>query len=186
MNPNTHKPNDPNHKQAIENFKKLPEFCYAEHPSTGMPIRILRGEEGYYPPLHDGICVDEINGLLGVTYEQQEAMVVGSMFGWHVPAANPETWENDVKFQARLKQEGKNNAAEMRAAIAKTQLSKFYASLCLDDGGGYVTIYAKDREEARSKMFASKHGERWAFLYDESEKPEALDRYNQREIEVIN
>lgn len=72
------------------------------------------------------------------------------------------------------------------ALIKVLSETKFYASLCLDDGGGYVTIYAKDREEARSKMFASKYGKRWAFLYDESEKPEALDVFSQKEIDEIS
>lgn len=119
-NAKAHKPRN-THKEAEENFKKLPEFCYAEHPVTKQPIRILRGESGYYPPLHKQVDIDEINGLLSVTYEQQEAMVMGSMFGWHIPAANPETWEKDAKYQARLKQQGKNNAHEMRAIIAKTE-----------------------------------------------------------------
>ncbi len=62
---------------------------------------------------------------------------------------------------------------------------KFYASLCLGDGGGYVTIEAPDRETAREKMFDSEYGTQWAFLYDESEKPEALDYFDQREVNSI-
>lgn len=60
-------------------------------------------------------------------------------------------------------------------------MAKFYASLCIKDGGGYVTIEANEREEAREKMFTSKHGTQWAFLYDESEKVEALDAFGQVE-----
>lgn len=61
----------------------------------------------------------------------------------------------------------------------------FYASLCIKDGAGYVTIAAPDRESARAKMFASKYGTQWAFLYDESEKPEALDAFNQLEKDYL-
>lgn len=61
----------------------------------------------------------------------------------------------------------------------------FYASLCIGDGGGYVRISAPDRESARAKMFASKYGTQWAFLYDEGEKPEALDNFNQVERDYI-
>lgn len=64
-------------------------------------------------------------------------------------------------------------------------MAKFYASLCLGDGGGYVTIESDDRETAREKMFNSKYGTRWAFLYDESERAEALDAYDQREMDSI-
>ena len=64
-------------------------------------------------------------------------------------------------------------------------MTKFYASLCLGDGGGYVTIEANEREEAREKMFDSKYGTKWAFLYDESEKAEALDAFDQREVDNL-
>lgn len=60
-------------------------------------------------------------------------------------------------------------------------MPKFYASLCIKDGAGYVTIEADDRETARSKMFDSKYGKQWAFLYDESERSEALDAFGQVE-----
>lgn len=62
---------------------------------------------------------------------------------------------------------------------------KFYASLCIKDGGGYVTIEAPDRESAREKMFNSQYGTQWAFLYDESEKKEALDAFDQVERGAI-
>ncbi len=64
-------------------------------------------------------------------------------------------------------------------------MAKFYASLCLGDGGGYVTIEANEREEAREKMFNSKYGTQWAFLYDESQKAEALDAFNKEERDSI-
>lgn len=64
-------------------------------------------------------------------------------------------------------------------------MANFYATLCLGDGGGYIRIEAPDRETARAKMFASKHGKQWAFLYDESEKPDAIDQYGTQEVGVI-
>lgn len=64
-------------------------------------------------------------------------------------------------------------------------MAKFYASLCLGDGGGYVTIEAPDRETAREKMFSSNYGKQWAFLYDESQKAQALDAFNQEERDSI-
>ena len=60
-------------------------------------------------------------------------------------------------------------------------MPKFYASLMIKDGGGYVTIEAKDEIEAREKMFSSKYGKEWAFMYDESQKHDCLDVFSQEE-----
>lgn len=64
-------------------------------------------------------------------------------------------------------------------------MNKYYATLCLGDGGGYVTILAPDREDARQKMFQSKYGRNWAFMYDEAEKPQAIERFNLQERDVL-
>lgn len=72
---------------------KLPEYCIAELPSTGEAIKITRGESGYRPlGMQD---VDALNAEIGVTVPQREAMFAGSMFGWHVPAADPRTYNDD-------------------------------------------------------------------------------------------
>lgn len=60
-------------------------------------------------------------------------------------------------------------------------MEKFYASLCIKDDGGYVTIEANDMNEARDKMFASEYGKQWAFMYSEVDKAESLDAFNQTE-----
>lgn len=36
---------------------------------------------------------DELNAMEGVTPPQLSAMHAGSMFGWHVPAANPDNYD---------------------------------------------------------------------------------------------
>jgi hypothetical protein len=64
-------------------------------------------------------------------------------------------------------------------------MKHYYASLCIGDGGGYVTIEANSRDEAREKMFASKYKTQWAFMYSEEEKAEALDAYNQVEKDYL-
>lgn len=94
-------------KEANENFSKLPEFCYCYHPVTNKPIRVFRGESGYYPPVYEDVWVEEINGLLGITKEQEEAMLSGSIFGWECAAANPDSWKNDEKWQAQQKAKGR-------------------------------------------------------------------------------
>ena len=72
---------------------KLPPACFAAVPgSRGLrTLRIVRGVPGYA----DGeaaLPVDRLNAGLPVppTPERVEAMLVGSMFGWHVPGADPD------------------------------------------------------------------------------------------------
>lgn len=69
----------------------LPPLCHAEHPETGGIILIRRGEPGYRPVATD-MSADVLNAVLDPvpTSLQIEAMLVGSMFGWDVPGADPE------------------------------------------------------------------------------------------------
>lgn len=68
---------------------KLPDVCFANHPSTGELIAIKRGESGYYP-IQSRRTADELNAMEGVTPVQRAAMETGSMFGWDVPGADPD------------------------------------------------------------------------------------------------
>lgn len=74
----------------------LPDMCFSTLKSTGDLICIKRGESGYYPSdwntadkARNEDMADELNGKLGVTSAQRQAMEVGSMAGWNVPGANP-------------------------------------------------------------------------------------------------
>ena len=44
-------------------------------------------------------------------------------------------------------------------------------------GDNYQTIHAPDYHSARQLAF-DKHGNHWAFCYDEDDKPDAIDKYN--------
>ncbi|MDK9702450.1 MAG: hypothetical protein OEL20_04870 [Sulfuritalea sp.] len=77
----------------------LPTNCFVYIPERG-PGRyiaaIKRGEPGCYATTYDTRdptdaqnLVALLNRRLGVTPEQAECMLVGSMFGWHVPGATP-------------------------------------------------------------------------------------------------
>ena len=82
----------------------LPEFAYTT--LNGEPEQIIiikRGEDGYYPFRRAASAevaeafVKRTNETLGVTPAQREAMVSGSMFGWHVPAADPDNYDAEGK-----------------------------------------------------------------------------------------
>ena len=83
---------------------ELPEQCYSILPGSGEIIVVKRNEKGYYNPHIPAASkeqareiVDEYNGKLGVTRAQEEAMRTGSMFGFHVPGADPKNYDKDGK-----------------------------------------------------------------------------------------
>lgn len=78
----------------------LPEQCYGVLPSTGELVIIKKGETGYYRTDIDmgskeenRSMAEEYNGKLGVSKAQSAAMQAGSMFGWHVPGADPKNYD---------------------------------------------------------------------------------------------
>lgn len=78
----------------------LPEKCFSILPSSGEIIIIKRGEKGYFPcsygsdsPGHNLRTVNHLNEQMGVTPQQRAAMDAGSMFGWTVPAADPNRYD---------------------------------------------------------------------------------------------
>ena len=82
----------------------LPEHCYVYLLTENRIGIVKKGESGYYKTdllesnnikSHDEAesFVDELNGKLGVTRAQREAMMAGSMFGWHTPAADPKIYD---------------------------------------------------------------------------------------------
>ena len=76
----------------------MPELCYAVDHLDGELIVIMYGESGYRKtelncnsPEENRKTADRLNERLGVTPEQEYAMVMGSLFGFDKPAANPAT-----------------------------------------------------------------------------------------------
>ena len=89
-------------QEAIDQFKKrngLPEFCCCLLPGTEMPVLVRYGERSYVPleVREPGERAEEtagrLNRQLGVTKQQQAAMLWGSMFGWDIPAADPARYD---------------------------------------------------------------------------------------------
>lgn len=81
------------------NLAKLPPRAYVLIQSQSVVGIVRRGVSGYFPVqnLRQGESngtfqehVDCLNESEGITKAQASAMFHGSMFGWHVPAANPD------------------------------------------------------------------------------------------------
>lgn len=72
----------------------LPPIAYADNSegiygTDAKVVAIKRGESGFYP-IHSRLTAEELNALESVTLAQREAMLTGSMFGWHLKGADPE------------------------------------------------------------------------------------------------
>lgn len=85
----------------MENKYNLPQECFGVLASTGETILIKFGEKGYYPQeslkwrnAHE--LNEEIFGITDKAISM--AMQMGSMFGWDVPATNPDTWREKVEL----------------------------------------------------------------------------------------
>ena len=69
---------------------RLPAFCASRMPTTNEPILLHRGHKGFWPAPFPEFDPDEFNRDMGVTNAQRMAMEIGSIFGFHVPGANPD------------------------------------------------------------------------------------------------
>ena len=80
--------------------KYLPKRAYILNMETGEVVSVRRGVSGYFlltkvEKLELEKCSWSyalMNREKGVTLAQVEALLVGSMFGWEVPGANPERY----------------------------------------------------------------------------------------------
>jgi hypothetical protein len=84
-------------------YKGLPNMCFSVDPMTDRVIVLEKGVLGYFehrnPSLKGQDTADNMNADLGVSKAQAEAMLVGSMFGWDVPGADPERYGEDGKYK---------------------------------------------------------------------------------------
>jgi len=72
--------------------KTYPLVAAGFNPVDRSIILVRRGEVGYWPaPMFgdDLAEADAYNERHGVTPAMRESMLAGSMFGWHVPGADP-------------------------------------------------------------------------------------------------
>ena len=84
--------------------KYLPDVCYSTLLFSGELIIIKSGESGYFQCDYSSKDLnvnrkyaDIWNREHGISKAQEVAMVIGSMFGWHVPGADPKYYSNDGK-----------------------------------------------------------------------------------------
>ncbi len=78
----------------------LPAYCYSTLPETGELITILQGKKGYQPcynsaphPEQNKMTAARQNRQIGVTPQQEAAMLGGAMRGWASPAARTSSYD---------------------------------------------------------------------------------------------
>ena len=83
----------------IKYEEKLPAECFAVLPERNNEIVVIKlGENGYRPlDKQPERTVDQLNEVIGVTKQQVSAMIAGSMFGWDIPASDPDTYDETGK-----------------------------------------------------------------------------------------
>lgn len=101
-----------NCRDVIPLRSSLPDLCYSNLGSTGAVIILKKGEIGYYKPdiprtskEEAKAIVDDMNRKLGVSEEQQAAMHAGSIWGFHVPAADPDFQKQIMKSKEHTSRE---------------------------------------------------------------------------------
>lgn len=87
---------------VLATLKKLPLIAYFG-PSDNLGamacngFAVKRGEMGYYPLQISDVTAARLNTRHGVTEPQRKAMLNGSLFGWDVPAADPDSDINQIR-----------------------------------------------------------------------------------------
>lgn len=68
----------------------LPDQAIVNQPTTGEPVRVVKGASGFWPYLGHHDRIQSLNQSWGADDEAvQEAMLIGSLFGWEVPGVDP-------------------------------------------------------------------------------------------------
>ena len=93
----------------VKSAVQLPEYCYSVLPSNTQLIRIDRHGSGYNPVRigdeqrhvfgeEARSLANELNKAGNISPSIRSAMESGSMFGWGIPAADP---EHEINKQAK-------------------------------------------------------------------------------------
>lgn len=82
--------------------KGLPEYCFVCLKTTNEVVLVNRYQMGYSPtregnlPWYGQETADAANAERGINKAQSQAMEMGSMFGWDIPAANPAMYDEET------------------------------------------------------------------------------------------
>lgn len=81
-----------------EHPPELPDKCYSTMPASGELVFIEKGKKGYIPcpwcPSEQAeMEAARKNNRLGVTKQQEAAMLGGSLFGWHTHVADVSSYD---------------------------------------------------------------------------------------------
>lgn len=97
-----------------EKPQKLPDLCYSTLPSSGELIMIKKGDKGYHTCSYSApyreqneMTAAQNNRRMGVTPQQEAAMLGGSLFGWATPAAKVTSY--DLKGKPIRPEKGKQH-----------------------------------------------------------------------------
>jgi len=147
-------------------YNNLPDACFSTNLMNGELIVIKKGESGYYPsnlstndPMKNRMLADAHNAQLGISKAQEASMVCGSMFGWEVPAADPQNYKEDGTPIIRNEFAGNYN----REPITADELH-----FCdgFDINGDHITVLFETRHyEAELLDLRLREGEDYVKLY---------------------
>ena len=123
---------------------ELPETCLATLPGAGDLIVIKRGETGYYrsdwdtgDKMKNQEIADFHNRKCGITPAQVEAMQSGSLFGFHLPGANPQVYFDEARC---VKSSTLGSAAVIKDPVTP-HLSPIKGNLHLYQVAGKESLY---------------------------------------------
>lgn len=135
-------------KSDEQNTKLLPDLCYSALPTSGDLIIIKLNETGYFPcdySIPDAVAnrrlADELNTRMGVSKAQEAAMIHGSMFGWHVPAADPSHYDDNGEPTKKQPEDQNESLGEGRRSLPRESFIKAVRSLLPDCTNEAISIW---------------------------------------------
>lgn len=86
-------------------MSKYPDYCFICLKTSNEVVVVHPYTKGYSPtregnqPWYGQETADLANAERGITKAQARAMEMGSMFGWDIPAADPDNYDEEGNFK---------------------------------------------------------------------------------------